>query len=197
VRASAVLAVLLALGVTAAAESMDNPLTRLVPREDGRGACFTRSYEAAHLKRNPRQKTHGITLSLRFEQELQQHVVRIALRQAGRSHFIVGSCAWNDAANLGVDGKPLMKAFTKASGLDCHVSRGLDSDEESGDFPIDLPADGRSLTAYLFDQIAAWPTTDQRKKTIDLRLGKDDLIFRLDRTDATACQEMDRALRAR
>ena len=198
-RASAALAILLALGGGAMAETEDNPLTRMVPREDGRSACFTRSYDAAHLKRIPRQKTQSITLSLRFEQESNTHIVRIMLRQKDRPTplHIVGGCDWSDKANLGVDGKPLMQEFTKTSGLDCHVSTGLNSDEESGDFPIDLPEGGDSLTAYLFDRIAAWSGTDQRKKTIDLRLGKDDLIFRLDRTDAAACHAMEQALRAR
>jgi hypothetical protein len=198
-RARAALAILLALGGVAMAEKEDNPLTRMVPREDGRSACFTRTYDAAHLRRLPRQKTQSITLSLRFEQESSRHIVRIMLRQKDRPAplHIVGECSWSDEANLGVDGKPLMKEFTKRSGLDCHVSRGLNSDEESGDFPIDLPAGGGTLTAYLFDRVAAWSGTDQQKKTIDLRLGKDDLIFRLDRADAAACQAMEQALRVR
>jgi hypothetical protein len=198
-RTFAALALLLALGCGASAESTDNPLTRLVPRGDGSSACFARTYDAAHLRRIPRQKTQSITLSLRFEEDSNTHIVRIMLRQKDRSIplHIVGGCDWSDKANLGVDGKPLMKEFTKTSGLDCHVSTGLNSDEESGDFPIDLPEGGRSLTAYLFDRVAAWSGTDQQKKTIALRLGKDDLIFRLNRTDAAACQAMERALRAR
>jgi hypothetical protein len=195
-RACAALAILLALGGGAAAEREDNPLTRIVPREDGRSACFARTYDAAHLNKHRGQATQSITLSLRFEPEL-NHVVRIMLRQKSRTLSIVGGCGWSDKANLGVDGKPLMQAFTKTSGLDCHVSTGLDSDEESGDFPIDLPADGKTLTAYLFDRIAAWTSTDQRKKTIALRLGREDLIFRLDRTDDSACRALERALRAR
>jgi hypothetical protein len=190
-------AFLLALGSTCAlAEGEDNPLTRLVPREDGRNACFTRTYDAAHLKRHQGQATQSIMLSLRFEPEV-HHVVRIMLRQKSRTLYIVGTCSWSDEANLGVDGKPLMQAFTKKSGLDCHVSTGLNSDEESGDFPIDLPEGGRTLTAYLFDRVAAWTSTDQRRKTIALRLGREDLIFRLDRTDAAACRAMEQALRAR
>jgi hypothetical protein len=196
-RAWATLAIILALGSACAfAEGADNPLTRIVPREDGRSACFTRTYDAAHLRKHPGQATQSIMLSLRFEHD-SSHVVRIMLRQKSRTLYIVGACGWSDAANLGVDGKPLITAFTKTSGLDCHVSTGLNSDEESGDFPIDLPADGRMLTAYLFDRIAAWSGTDQRKKTIGLRLGREDLIFRLDRTDAAACHAMERALRAR
>lgn len=195
-RARAALAILLALGGGAAAESQDNPLTRIVPREDGRSACFARTYDAAHLRKHPGQATQSIMLSLRFEPE-SNHVMRIMLRQRSRALYIVGTCGWSDEANLGVDGKPLMPAFTKTSGLDCHVSTGLNSDEESGDFPIDLPTDGKSLTAYLFDRVAAWSGTDQRKKTIALRIGSEDLIFRLDRTDAAACRAMERALRAK
>ena len=92
-RAVVALALLLALGGAATAEREDNPLTRMAPREDGRSACFTRTYDAAHLRRIPRQKTQSIT-PLRFEQESNVHIVRIMLRQKDRPAplHIVGGC---------------------------------------------------------------------------------------------------------
>src|SRR5262249_55304386 len=100
-------------------------------------------------------------------------------------------------ANRGVDDKPLIREFKATSGLDCAAYAGINSDEEGGDFPIDFAENGRSLTLYLYDRIAAWLGTDQRRKTIETMLGKDDLIFRLDRVDAAACQTIERALRGR
>jgi hypothetical protein len=192
------LVLLVAFGASAHAESSDNPLTRAVPRADGSSACFSRAYDAAHLKQNPRQVTQGIMLSLRFE-ETSGYVVRIMLRQKNKPAplHIVGVCGWSDRANLGVDDKPLIKAFKATAGLDCHAYAGLDSDEEGGDFPVDFVEPEKSLTLYLFDQVSAWSGTNQKKKTIGVRLGKDDLIFRLDRVDAVACRGMERALQAK
>lgn len=191
------LAALLMSVAGASAQDKDNPLSRAVPRAEGSSACFSRSYDAAHLKAHPRQMTQSVMLSLRFDDE-QGHVVRIMLRQKKPAPFhIVGVCGWSEKANLGVDDKPLVKAFTKTSGLDCAAFAGLESDVEGGDFPIDFAEDGQSLTLYLVDQTSAWSGANQAKKTAGLRLGKDDLIFRLDRTDAATCGGMEKALRSK
>jgi len=191
------IAVVFAAYPLAAAEN--NPLTRAVPLVDGRSACVSRNYDAAHLRGHPRQMTQAVLLSLRFEADAGYHVVRIMLREKNRGAplHVVGICHWSDKANLDVDNKPLIAAFKPTSGLDCHAYGALGTDEEGGDFPVDLAADGKSLTLYLFDQIAAWLGTNQKKKPIGANLGKDDLIFRLDRVDAGACRDIERILRGK
>ena len=198
-RARLALALLLWLGAPAFAQSTDNPLTRAIPRVDGSSACFSRAYDPAHLKRHPRQMTQVVLLSLRFEESAGNHIIRIMLREKNRPAplFIVGVCGWSEKANLGVDDKPLITAFTATSGLDCAAYSGLDSDEEGGDFPIDFAADGKSLTLYLFDQISAWLGPNQKKKTIGAGLGKDDLIFHLERIDEGPCRTLERNWRGK
>lgn len=197
IRATIVLAVMLGAGSGASAESNDDPLSRAVPRKEGASACFMRSYDGAHLKTHPRQMTQSLMLSLRYERRY--HTVRIALLQKGRSapFYVVGGCGWSDKANLGVDDKPLVAAFKATSGLDCHAYSGINSDEEGGDFPIDFATDGKSLTLYLVDQTSAWSGPNQKKKTISMRLGSEDLIFRLDRVDAATCRSMETTLRGK
>jgi len=194
--ACVVIAVLGARGGALAA-SKDNPLSRAVPHQEGASACYSRSYDGAHLKAHPRQMTQSVMLSLRYEQRY--HTVRIALLQKGRSAplYVVGGCGWSDKANLGVDDKPLVKEFKATSGLDCHAYAGINSDQEGGDFPIDFSADGNSLTLYLVDQTSAWSGPNQKNKTINMRLGSEDLIFRLDRMDAATCRSMETVLKAK
>jgi hypothetical protein len=194
--ACVVIAVLGALGGALAA-SEDNPLSRAVPHKEGASACYSRAYDGAHLKAHARQMTQSVMLSLRYEQRY--HTLRIALLQKGHSAplYIVGGCGWSDKANLGVDDKPLVKEFKATSGLDCHAYAGINSDQEGGDFPIDFAADGNSLTLYLVDQTSAWSGPNQKKKTISMRLGSEDLIFRLDRVDAATCRSMETALKAK
>jgi hypothetical protein len=197
IRAAILLAIMIAASGGALAESSDDPLSRAVPRREGASACFTRSYDGAHLKAHPRQVTQSVMLSLRYEQPY--HMVRIALLQKGRPAplYVVGGCGWSEKANLGVDDKPLVAAFKAISGLDCHAYAGLNSDEEGGDFPVDFATDGKALTLYLVDQTSAWSGPNQKKKTISMRLGKDDLVFRLERTDAAACRSMETSLRGK
>ncbi len=194
-RAAIVLAVILGANGGALAASEDNPLSRAVPHQEGASACYSRTYDAAHLKAHPRQMTQSVMLSLRYEQG--QHTVRIMLKQKNRRAplYVVGTCGWSDKANLGVDDKPLVKEFKATSGLDCNAFSGLNSDEEGGDYPVDFAEDGKSLTLYLVDQTAAWSGPDQKKKTIRMRLGSEDLIFRLDRVDAATCRSMETALK--
>jgi hypothetical protein len=196
-RAAIVLAVMLGATCGASAASEDNPLSRAVPPKEGASACYSRTYDAAHLKARPRQMTQNVMLSVRYQQG--QHIVRIMLKQKNRPVplYMVGDCGWSDKANLGVDDKPLVKEFKATSGLDCNAFSGLNSDEEGGDYPIDFAADGKSLTLYLVDQTSAWSGPDQKKKTIRMRLGSEDLIFRLDRADAAMCRSMETALKAK
>jgi hypothetical protein len=195
-RAAIVLAVLLGASGGALAAGDDNPLSRAVPHKEGTSACYSRTYDAAHLKAHPGQMTQSVMLSLRYER--QSHTVRIMLKEKNRPAplYIVGGCGWSDKANLGVDDKPLIREFKATSGLDCNAFSGLNSDEEGGDYPIDFAADGKSLTLYLINDVAAWLGTNQ-KKTIAAGLGKDDLIFRLERIDAAACRGMEKALKAK
>jgi len=184
----------LMLTASSAALASDNPPSRAIPMVDGASACFSRNYDAAHLRQHPRQKTQAVLLSLRFEEDAGNHIIRIMLREKGRAAalHIVGVCGWSEKANLGVDGKPLIAAFKATSGLDCHAYAGLRTDEEGGDFPVDFADDGKSLTLYLFDQVAAWLGTNQKKGTIGANLGADDLNFRLERVDAAACRAIER-----
>ena len=96
IRATIVLAVMFGASGGTLAESSDDPLSRAVPRREGASACFSRSYDGAHLKAHPRQLTQSVMLSLRYEQRF--HAVRIALLQKGRPAplYIVGGCGWSD-----------------------------------------------------------------------------------------------------
>jgi hypothetical protein len=192
-----ILVAALGASANALAQSDDNPLSRAVPAKEGARACFGRVYDSAHLTAHPRQMTQSVMLSLRYE--ARYRTVRIMLKEKNRLAplYIVGGCGWSDKANLGVDDKPLIKEFKATSGLDCNAYSGLNSDEEGGDYPIDFAADGNALTLYLVDDIAAWLGTNQKKKTVRVKRGKDDLIFRLERVDAAMCNDMERALKGK
>jgi hypothetical protein len=66
------------------------------------------------------------------------------------------------------------------------------SAEEGGDFPLDLQPDGTALTLYLDESIGAFAGADTRRRASRIKLGRDDRIFRLHRTDAVQCGELER-----
>ena len=45
-----------------------SPLDELIEPVPGKSACFARVYDAAHLQRNPKQKTTVITVWLKYQQ---------------------------------------------------------------------------------------------------------------------------------
>src|SRR3954453_21623203 len=95
-RAAIVLGVVLGASGGAFSANGYNPLSRAVPHREGASACYSRSYDAAHLKAHQRQMTQKVVLSLRYQQG--QHVVRIMLQEKSRPAplYVVGSCGWSD-----------------------------------------------------------------------------------------------------
>jgi hypothetical protein len=170
------------------------PLSRVIEPKTGNSACFARDYDAAHLRRYPHQATQSVMVSLKYDASESAPVGRIMLRQRGRAEplHVVGSCNFEVRANRDIQGNRLIRAFQKESGHDCLAITAPASAEEGGYFLVDLAADGRTLMLYLEDHVRAWrgPQTGEAKST---RLGREDRVFRLNRTAASVCAPMERA----
>lgn len=188
------LATALAL-VAACASALADPLSDLLAKGGGT-ACYERIYDTAHLAANPRQRTRGVTLSLRPTPDARGAVFRLRFERADGMRYLVGDCSWEAEANLDVMGKPLIPAFKGPSGLDCHAITSEDgaSAEEGGDFPIDL-RDGRSIVVYTPEDLAGWPSLDRSGPARFFTFGKDDRIFRVDATDPGTCRDLERTLK--
>lgn len=161
------------------------------------GACFARSYDAAHLARNPRQDTRKVLLSLAKDSKSDAATLRLTLEGKARTSVIVGECGWKARANLDVQDKPLLDTFKGGPGLDCHVYTSIDgmSAEEGGDFVIDL-RDEHTMAMHLPDSIAAWPAIARRGRAKWATFGKDDRVFKLDRVDQVACKQINASIEA-
>jgi len=187
--ARALAATLLALtGVTSGA--LADPLDTLLARGNG-SACFERVYDAAHLAKNPGQKTREMLLSLLEAHDFDGAVLRIRLKEAKRVLYIVGDCAYAEKANLDVMGEKLIAAFKGPDGLDCHAytSADLSSAEEGGDFPIDL-RDGKAVVVHFPDALAAWRSVNQARPADFVDFGSDDRAFRLNNVDPASCRQL-------
>jgi hypothetical protein len=179
-----------------AARAAGEPLRQIVAPKDGAGACYRRVYDPAHLKRNPRQQTTEALLSFRYQGNDGAHIESIMLKRRAPQPPLVfaGGCEWNPtSANIDTSGNRMIKAFTGRAGYDCIVVSSPGSAEEGGYFLIDLPADGKSAMLYLDNQIAPWRAGRKGDHAVHVDLGRDDRVFRLERTDAAACRALEEA----
>lgn len=178
-----------------AARAADDPLTRIVAPKDGANACYRRSYDAAHLRRHPKQQTTDIMLSFLYQSD-GQHIERILLTRRGKQPalYLGGGCEWSETANIDTSGNRMIESYKKDAGYACMVLTGPGSAEEGGLFLIDLAADGKSATLHIDSPIYAMRGEDKRGVGKYIKLGSEDRVFRLTRTDDAACRALEAAL---
>jgi hypothetical protein len=188
-------AVILAGAGMPAVRADDDPLTRIVAPKDGASACYRRTYDAGHLLRHPKQQTTDILLSFKYQAD-GAHIERILLTRRGKQPplYLGGGCEWSQTANIDTSGNRMIKSYTKNAGYSCIALTGPGSAEEGGVFLIDLAADGQSLVLHIDSPIYAMRGKDKRGVGEYIRLGRDDRVFRLARTDDTACHALEDAL---
>ena len=181
---------LLAATLGLPAFAADDPLIRILPPKDGASLCFRRVYDEAHLKRLPGQQTREALLAFRYQGADGSHIESIKLirRPPQPPLTFAGGCAWNPtSANIDTSGNRMIRSFAGKAGYDCIVVGAPGSAEEGGYFLIDLAADAKSATLHLDSPIAPWKGGRVGDHARHVDLGRDDRVFRLQRTDAAAC----------
>lgn len=172
------------------------PAFAQAPAKPAAPSCFARAYDAAHLARNPDQRTERIRIS--FSDEVipgsrntpVQNFIRIEVTRRGESPLrAIGGCEASASANRGVDGRKLIPAFPKEAGIVCVIAgQGLDS--EGGLVLLD-PA-GATLQAY-FDEdgmVMRRGREISKDKGRWVRFGRADQVFRLTREEPAACDKL-------
>jgi hypothetical protein len=173
----------------------------LIDDAAGSQACFTRSYDAAHLAKNPAQKTTAMRFALRRETypgsvntPLQTFArLEIIRRNDTRSWRAIGQCAFAPQANR-ADGHAIVSSYPHADGIACHMT-GENLDAEGGIFMIES-IDNR-LKVYIDDDITMRTgarVTEGPGKYI--AFGPADSIFILNRAADDACSDLQKAIAA-
>ncbi|MBX3570281.1 MAG: hypothetical protein KF914_19625 [Rhizobiaceae bacterium] len=170
--------------------ALADPLSELLAKGTGT-ACFERIYDDAHLAKNPNQRTRSVLLSLQRLPEggATGAVIRVRFQRSDGVLYIIGDCGWQAKANLDIRGEKLIAAFKGPSGLDCHALTSVDgsSAEEGGDFPVDL-RDGTAVNLYMPEDLAAWRSLQRNGPAEWISFGKDDNVFRVNRTGTGTCR---------
>jgi len=182
-----------------------NPLDELIEPVEGKSACFTRVYDAAHLRGHPKQKTTAMTVWMKF-QPLGGGTpglalgVSLAIAQRGDPAplFSQGGCEWNEKANRDTSNNRLIKAFPREAGAVCLQSARPDvfestSAEEGGSLILDRGKDRDTLMVYLDDSLTMVKRANRRKQ-LDIKFGADDRVFLLRRSGLKDCAAVEEAV---
>jgi hypothetical protein len=173
----------------ASTAALADPMSDLT--KDGNDACFRRVYDAAHLKKNPRQQTTSMTVWITGDVAARSGNTGLALTRRGDPEplFLSGDCSWGN-----FEGPPhWMPSFTKKAGAGCVTSAVPDvfpessSAEEGGPVILDPSADGKTMIVHL-DDSPSLVKRAARWKVLPIKLGRDDRVFLLRRTALKDCE---------
>ncbi|MBX3530524.1 MAG: hypothetical protein KF849_07945 [Rhizobiaceae bacterium] len=178
--------------MAATATAAADPLMDMLGDDEG-GICYERVYDAAHLAKNPDQRTHSILMSLVKDPKSLSAIARLTFGDAEGVVHAIGECAWDARAALD-DGKLIISTFRPGPGLNCLARASpawasRDEVQEGGAFLVDM-RDEKSMTIHTEGEIAAWLMLHRDNPAGFYPLGPDDRIFRVFRVASNKCGEL-------
>jgi hypothetical protein len=179
------------------------PLDDLVKPAGGSAACFTRVYDAAHLRAHAKQKITAMTVLLRYRPAGGGTApvalsVSLGIVQRGDPDALYsdGGCDWE--ANRDTSDRRLIKNYPKEAGMVCLQSAQPDvfdatSAEEGGNLILDRGKERDTLMVYLDDSLTMVKRA-ARRTHLFTKFGSDDRVFMLRRADMKACAAIEDAV---
>jgi hypothetical protein len=105
----------------------ETPLDDLIKPELNSAACFTRFYDAVHLRAHPNQKITSMTVWMKYENlggttPVMALAISIAVKQRGdpAAMFSQGGCDYQKTANRDTSEDVLIKTYPKEEGFVCN-----------------------------------------------------------------------------
>jgi hypothetical protein len=155
-------------GVAAAASAGDATVFGTVPANGKLYACYTRSYDKAHLASHPKQNARDMALFVNaVDEDGQQYGLAIGVhfRKSPRLFEVYGGCSQSD------DGKGTLHC-----GVEC----------DGGQIDVSVK-DETSVLVSIPDGARTWDPESGDDAPDNLHFGADDKLFRLDRADLKDC----------
>jgi hypothetical protein len=160
----------------------EGELGKLLAPVHGRKICFARTYDAAHLKKHPKQKVTALLFRLEYHrhdpdpphypQGQRNYYFRMAAKLKGqpKTLYAAGECV--------PGGKSI------GCGVEC----------DGGGVAVERDAKGEAIIIRLEDRIrmTLGCDGDDEASTVDLTGGADDKVFRLAKADLATCRPVDR-----
>jgi hypothetical protein len=165
-----------------AAAAQDVKLTDILPDTPGARACFTRSYDARHLREHPQQRVAGVTFLMRvvgfddkgewvlkpdgkYKYTRTHFAIRFARREGRRAQSTSGECQNNEKASAS-----------------CYVEC------DGGGFGLEKSGEG--LLLRLADDGIRIDDCDE--KDVRLKPGRDDRTFRVEKVADAQCRALEK-----
>jgi hypothetical protein len=198
-------AVLMMSGLSHAPAFAETPLDDLIRPELNSAACFTRVYDAAHLRAHPKQKTTAMTLWMKYENfggtpPVMALAIALAIKQSGdpAAMYSQGGCDFQKTGNRDTSNNVLIKTYPKEAGFVCMQSAQPDvfdavSAQEGGDLILDRGKDRDTLMVYLDDSLIMVKRAN-RGKLIEVKFDVDDRVFLLRRANMKDCAAVEEAV---
>jgi hypothetical protein len=197
--------VIAAVAMVASPVAAGTPFDELIRPEANASGCFTRVYDAGHLRQHPKQKITAMTVRLKYEPLGGASPgiglsVSLGIKQRGDPDALYsdGGCSWDDKANRNTSGRRLIKTYPKEAGMVCMQSAQPDvfestNAEEGGDLILDRGRDRDTLMVYLDDSLTLVKRA-ARRNHLFIKFGADDRVFMLRRTDMKDCAAIEDAV---
>ena len=185
--------------------SAGTPFDELLKPGLNNAACFTRVYDAAHLRAHPNQQTTAMTVRLKYVAiggGLPGLALSVSLGMVRRGDpaalYSNGGCEWSATANRDTSNNRLIKNYPKEAGLVCLQSAEPDvfeatSAQEGGALIIDRGKDRDTLMLYLDDSLIIVKRAN-RGRHLFTKFGSDDRVFMVRRTDMKDCAAVEEAV---
>src|SRR5262245_41758484 len=175
------------VGLLTANHVAANPFDDLTKNGD---ACFHRSYDAAHLAKNPRQLTTSMTVWVTTIDSMRSGNVGLGVTRRGETAplFLAAGCDWGDDQSW-------MKSYQKKGGAGCvtlavpDVFRDVSSAEEGGGVVLDPAPGGKTMLVHMDDRQSMVRRANRGRK-ISVLFGADDRVFMLRRADSKQCESV-------
>jgi len=195
----------IAVCLAALSQAQAAPLDDIVPRRAGATACFTRTFDDAHLRQHPRQKVTFIAAWMKYEKLKAGDGLALnfalAIRRRGEREalFSQGSCEWQASANRDTSNNRLIATYPKDEGGICLQSARPDvfdavSAQEGGNLILDR-GDKNTLMVYT-DESLTMVKRANRGRQLYIVFDKDDRVFQLRRGGAKDCAFIEEAVTA-
>ena len=142
-------------------------------------ACFTRRYDATHLRQHPQQKTTAMKLLVSAEMASDDKLTNYSFTlgvtfRDRKGHFdTMGSCGHPNAEQEGGD------KLVLGCGVDC----------DGGGLQIEM-ANGDKAVIVRIDRVAIWNNDRPDDERDSFEAGVDDKAFRLDRVAMDECKSL-------
>lgn len=173
-----------------AADKVAPALKELLEPKQGNKICFTRTYDAAHLQRHPRQKVRALWFLVNVEHLKDDNLYRYEFTMRANIKGIKKTQETSGECGYAYADKP-SQGRTIRCGVEC----------DGGGVTIEQERDTGALIIHLANvgevaqrdgeggriRMAACGETDE-DKTIDLEPGVDDKSFRLTKAPVQACR---------